>query len=41
MGKSQIIEIGKGLKGLLVVSSSNALCWDDPDADTVQMSPVL
>lgn len=41
LGKSQITEIGKGLKGLLVVSSSSALCWDDPDADTEQMSPVL
>lgn len=41
VGKSQMTEIGKSLKGLLVVSSSNALRWDDPDADIKQMSPVL
>lgn len=40
VGKSQITEIGKSLKGLLVVRS-NALHWDDPDADIEQMSPVV
>lgn len=41
MGKSHIAEMGEGLKGLLVVISSNALCWDYRDADTDQMSLML